>query len=66
MVQQNIKHLGIQSTDIDNCMGIGTDGASPNIANAGLKGIMKKDSVGLLDVALSTPFRADNKERFQR
>ena len=45
MVQQNLKHLGIQSIDIDNCkklVGLGTDGASANIANAGLKGIMEK------------------------
>ena len=45
MVQQSLKHLGIQSIDIDNykkLVGLGTDGASANIANAGLKGIMEK------------------------
>ena len=45
MLQQSLKHLGIQSIDIDNCkklVGLGTDGASANIANAGLKGIMEK------------------------
>ena len=45
MVQQRLKHLGIQSIDIDNykkLVGLGMDGASANIANAGLKGIMEK------------------------
>ena len=45
VVQKCLNGLGIQSVDIENCqklVGIGTDGASANIANAGLKGTIEK------------------------
>ena len=43
--QRRLNSLGIQSVDIDNCqklIGIGTDGASANIANTRLKDITEK------------------------
>ena len=45
MLAHCLQCLGIQEVDVDNCkklIGIGTDGASANIANAGLKGIMER------------------------
>ena len=41
---QALSKLGIEEVDGDHCqqlIGIGTDGASTNIANAGLKGIVE-------------------------
>ena len=41
---QALKKLGIEEVDVDHCkqlIGIGTDGTSANIANAGLKGIVE-------------------------
>ena len=49
VVQKCLNGLGIQSVDIENCqklVGIGTDGASANIANAGLKDIIEKKLTG--------------------
>ena len=42
--QQVIRKLGVEEVDAENCkklVGIGTDGASANIAKAGLKGIVE-------------------------
>ena len=45
VIQKCLVGLGMHSVNVDNCpklMGIGTDGATANIANAGLKGIIEK------------------------
>jgi len=48
VIQKCLVNLGIHSVDVENCpklVGIGTDGASANIANAGLKGIIEKKNL---------------------
>ena len=45
LVHDTLKHFGIQAIDHDNCkklIGFGTDGASANIANAGLEEIFER------------------------
>ena len=45
VVQKSLNHFGIQAIQVDNCrklIGFGTDRASANIANAGLKGIFER------------------------
>ena len=48
VIQKCLVGLGIHLVDVENCpklVGIGTDGASANIANAGLKGIIEKKNL---------------------
>ena len=60
VVQKCLNGLGIQSVDIENCQKLVGIGASANIANARLKGIIGK-KLGLLDVVFSPPLRAGHK-----